>query len=436
MRVRLAVTVGLCCFALACGGGPPDGFTTTEWMTIQGMSPLPALPKDTTNKYADNDMAAQFGHTMFFETGYSGPIVVADDGTNGGLGAAGDTGKVGCVSCHQPAYSFADDRSKPNNVGLGVKYTTRNPPSLLNVGFYQWFTWAGRLDTAWCQGANAPETATDAAGNRCGVAHLIYSKYKDQYNAIFDDKLPDSLDPMATDAARFPAACKPKAAGAADGPWEMMAAADQTAIMRIMTNLGKSFAAYERKLISQNAPFDKYVAGDTTAINASAKRGLKLFIGEAFCVQCHTGPFFSDQKFHVMGVPQTGPNVPATDTGRYDDLPKCLANPYNSTSQFSDDTAAGHMKLDGLMQQMSDEGAFRTKDLRGVAGTAPYEHDGALATLADVVDFYAMGGGTTTYTKDEKLKPLNLTDMDKADLVSFLESLSGDPPAMPWGAAP
>ncbi len=433
--MRVATRVGLsvaAVVAVGCGG-PPDGFTSVEWKTIQGMSPLPALPTDTTNKYADNPAAAQLGHKFFFEPAYSGALVVGDNGMNGGLGAVGDTGKVSCSSCHQPDYHFADNRSKPNNVALGANYNTRNAPSMLNSAYYDWYTWAGRLDSNWAQGATAPESG-DLAGNRCGVAHLLWNKYKDEYNAIFDDKLPTSLDPAAADAARFPPACKPKAPGAADGPWEMMAAADQQAVLRIMSNWGKALAAYERKLVSGNAPFDKYVAGDLQAISASAKRGLKLFIGEAFCVQCHAGPIFTDQKFHNLGVPQTGPNVPMVDNGRFQDIPKLLANPYLGTSAFSDDQAAGHKKLDGVTADATLTGCFRTKDLRGVAGTAPYYHDGVFATLDDVVNFYSQGGGTPVMgTKDEKIKPLNLTDQQKADLVEFLKSLSGDEPGPEWG---
>ncbi|MFT3843153.1 MAG: cytochrome c peroxidase [Myxococcaceae bacterium] len=420
-------------FVSACGG-PPDGFTDEEWKTVQTMSPLPALPTDTTNKYADNELAAEFGHKMFFDPGYSGAIVTADDGTNGGLGAVGETGKVSCYSCHQPNYEWADNRSKPNNVPLGANYNTRNAPSMLNSAYYDWYTWAGRLDSNWAQGATAPESG-DLASNRCHVAHFIFDKYKADYNAIFDDKLPESLDANATDAARFPSACKPKAAGAADGPWEMMTADDRTAILRVMSNLGKAFAAYERKLVSGNSPFDKYVAGDHSAISASAKRGLKLFVGTAFCVQCHAGAIFSDQKFHNLGVPQMGPNVPATDNGRAQDIPKLLANPYIGTSAFSDDTAAGHKKLDPVMPDATLTGCFRTKNLRGVAGTAPYYHDGVFATLDDVVNFYSMGGGTsaTGGTKDEKIKALNLTDDQKKDLVEFLKTLTGETPDAKWG---
>jgi cytochrome c peroxidase len=429
-RFGLAATCAL--WAFGCGGpgsgAPPDGFTATEWDTVKGMSPLPAVPKDPTNKFADDPAAAKLGQKLFFEPGYSGPLKVADDGMNGGLGQLGETGKVACGSCHLPEYHFAENRSKPNNVALGANRAARNAPSLINVGFYEWFTWAGRLDTLWTQGSVSPESG-DLAGDRCAVVHLLFTKYRAEYDAIFPDKLPTALDPGAADAARFPALCKPKASPtAADGPWEMMAAADRTSVMRAMSNVGKSFAAYERKLVSGNASFDQYVAGDTKAISASAKRGLKLFIGKGFCVQCHAGPIFTDQKFHNTGVPQTGPNVPMVDTGRIDDLPKCLTNPYNSLSAFSDSVEEGHRKLDGQMPVEADRGAFRTKNLRGVADTAPYEHNGVFATLNEVVDFYSKGGGEGGFvgTKDEKLKPLNLTDAEKADLVAFLQTLSGE----------
>lgn len=425
------VTLGAVCAAFVIagctGGGPPDGFTTTEWDTVKGMSPLPAVPADPTNKHADSAAAAKFGQKMFFEKGYSGALKVADDGSNGGLGMLGETGKVACASCHLADYGWAENRSKPNNVALGANRAVRNAPSLINVGHYEWFTWAGRLDTLWTQGSVAPESP-DLAGDRCTIVHLLWTKYRVEYDGIFEDKLPAALDPAATDAARFPALCKPKAAGAPDGPWEMMAAGDRVLVMRAMSNVGKSFAAFERKLVSGNSAFDKYVAGDTAALSASAKRGLKIFIGKGFCVQCHAGPIFTDQKFHNTGVPQTGPGVPATDTGRFDDLPKCLANPYNSMTQFSDSVDAGTAKLSGLVAAEIDKGAFRTKNLRGVAQTAPYQHNGVHATLADVVEFYSKGGGDANFsgTKDEKLKPLNLTDTEKADLVAYLESLTGE----------
>ena len=210
----------------------------------------------------------------------------------------------------------------------------------------------------------------------------------------------------------------------------MMAPADQQIVETIMSNCGKSLEAYERKVISRNAPIDRYIAGDHTALSDSAKRGLELFIGKAACVACHTGTTLTDQDFHVTGVPQIGPHVAMTDNGRYDAIPKVLTSAYNGQGAFSDDTAAGMMKLAGLMQTMDDMGKFRTKSLRHVAKTGPFFHNGSAATLADVVTFYNMGGGSSMFagTKDARLAPLNLTAGEQDDLVQFLSTaLLGDP---------
>ncbi len=416
-----------------CGNGAAtvDGFTAAEWAKISMFGPL-ALPEpDTTNKYADDAAAAAFGQRLFFEKSYSGPLIVGDDGTNGGLGAVGETGKVGCVSCHDPSNWFIDTRSKPGNISLGVNYTPHNAPSLVNAAYYKWMTWTGKADAPWCQGSAAPEAATDAGSTRLAYVHMVYNKYKSDYNAIFPVPLDPALDPSAPDASRFPATGMPKAnASAPDGAWEGMTAADQQTVNLIMSNCGKALEAYERKLISRNAPIDRYIAGDYTALDASAKRGLKLFIGKAACAACHTGTTFTDQDFHTTGVPQTGAHVIATDSGRYDAVPKVLSSIYNGTGIYSDDVVAGMMKLAGLSQSMDQMGQFRTKSLRHLAKTGPFFHNGSAATLADVVTFYNMGGGMAMFsgTKDARLVPLNLTPGEQADLIEFLSTaLLGDP---------
>jgi cytochrome c peroxidase len=229
---------------------------------------------------------------------------------------------------------------------------------------------------------------------------------------------------IGTDAGRFPAAGKPKPVTdpvTADGPWELMAPADKTIINRIFVNYGKALQAYFRKLVSREAPFDAWMAGDSAALSASELRGAALFAGEAGCIDCHSGPHFSDEGFHDIGVPQTGPNVPATDDGRFKDLPALLTSTLNVNGAFSDKTDTG--KLDGLTNPPPDafKGVFRTPSLRGVALSAPYMHSGQLSTLADVVDFYSVGDATG------KLTPLNLSPAQKADLVAFLGSLTGKP---------
>ena len=95
-----------------------------------------------------------------------------------------------------------------------------------------------------------------------------------------------------------------------------MTPGDRDIVNRILVNSAKAMGAYMRLLVSRNAPFDRWVAGDPGALNDSAKRGLKLFLGKAACVPCHSRPAFTDNRFHNLGVPQTGPNVPLADSGR------------------------------------------------------------------------------------------------------------------------
>lgn len=416
-----------------CGSESEDDsavFSQSEWKIIRTLSPVPELPPDPTNAHADDPTAAKLGQSLFFETSYAGPIVVADDGTNGGLGQLGEKGKVGCVSCHNPSAWFMDTRSKPNNVSLGVAYTLRNAPSLVNVVFYKFYGWGMKQDWPWVQASGSPESKDNTGGNRLQFAHMMYAKYRDTYNAIFPVPLDPALDPAAPDAARFPPSGKPKASPSdPDGPWELMTHEDQVIIKRIMSNVGKSIEAYERLLVSRNAPFDRFVAGDSNAISTSAKRGLKLFIGKAACVQCHSDPTFTDNKVHNTGVPQRGPNVPETDTGHFGDADLLLKNAYNGATEFSDDPQAGAEKLANIKVDAANTGAFRTKSLRNVEKTAPYMHDGCMATLEEALEFYDAGGGSSQFSgnKDPLLLPLNLSSAEKAALVAFLKTLTGDP---------
>lgn len=391
----------------------------------RGFSPLPALPPDPTNAYADNAAAAVLGQRLYFDKSYSGPLSVADDGMNGGLGALGERGKVSCFSCHASP-SGDDNRSRPNNVSLGTGYGTRNALPVVNSAFYAWTNWGGRFDTQWSLPLAVAENPVTMNGSRLAVAHLLWNKYRADYDAIFPTPLDPALDPAAADAARFPLAGKPAAAGADAGVWEAMTPTDRAIVNRIYANYGKAIGAYMRKLVSRDAPFDRFVAGDATAISVAAQRGFRVFLGKGRCAPCHAGPFFSDNQFHALGVPQSGPRVPATDNGRFADVPALLASPFNSTGAFSDDAGVG--KLTGLAQSAGMTGQFRTPTLRGLSNSAPYMHAGQLATLEAVVDFYDVGGGALDGgVKDPLLQPLGLTAAEKADLLAFLRTLDGAP---------
>jgi cytochrome c peroxidase len=403
-----------------------EPWSATEMAALHSLSPLPAAPPaDTTNRYADDPAAARLGQKLFFDKRYSGPLAVGDDGSNGGAGAVGEAGRLSCASCHL-GQGQDDRRSRPGAVSLGADYLTRNAPTLVNASYYRWTNWAGRFSAQWELPPAVAENPKNMNSNRLKIAHHIFDNYRTEYEAVFGP-----LEPaIGTDPARFPAAGKPKAAGAADGAWEMMTAEDRTIVNRILVNYGKAIGAYLRRLVSGGSPFDRYVAGDEAALDCSAKRGLKVFVGKGACVACHKGPTFSDDQFHALGVPQSGDHVPAMDMGRFADIPALVASPFNSAGSFSDDPAAGAERLQGLTAMPSDEtkGQFRTATLRQIALTGPYMHNGSFATLEAVIDYYNQGAATSA-AKDPQLHALGLTAAEKEDLAAFLRSLTGQPMA-------
>ena len=411
----------------AADAGPAEvELTDTEWAIIETLSPLPAVPADPTNAHADDAAAALLGQRLFFDARYSGPLAVDSD-----LGAMGETGRVSCASCHS-SIVMSDDRSMPDNVSLGASFHSRNAPAIVNSSFYPWTNWGGRFSAQWELPPVVAEAGVIMNSSRLAIAHHIFDHYRADYEAIFG-----AMEPaIGTDTARFPATGKPMAP---DGNWETMTPEDQATVNRIWINYGKAIAAYVRLLVSGESAFDRFVAGDTAALDQSQQRGLRLFIGSARCVSCHSGPTFSDGRFHNIGVPQTGEHVPASDDGRWKDIPGLLASPFNSAGAYSDDADTGAARLAGLTNPAPEEarGAFRTPTLRGVAESAPYMHSGQVATLEAVVRHYNMGGSAPVAGElDSLVLPLDLSEQDAADLVAFLESLTGEPVAEELRTAP
>jgi cytochrome c peroxidase len=421
-----AVAAGAC--SSSSSDNKVDGiFTQAEWTKVKELSPLPPLPPDTTNKYADNPQAATFGQRLFWDKAFSGPIVTGADATNGGNGAVGEKGKVACASCHQPENHWIDRRSNPNKTSLGTNWTPRNAHTILNAAYYTPFNETdGLRDSPWSDACSTdPFDPNSFNGNRLLLVHTMFRKYRADYDALFDVKLDPALDPTAADAKRFPAEGNPKSADTdPDGDWEKMTDGDRLIANTIIANYGKAIQAYLRLLLSKDAPFDKYVAGDKSAISASAKNGLSLFIGKAACVACHSGPAFTDNKFHNQGLVAEGEHIIVDETGRYDGVKALLATEFNSNGVFSDDKNTG--RLNGVVVNEGDRGKWRTKELREIAETAPYEHTGQFANLIDVVHFVNQGGGASTIgTKDPLMKPLNLTEPEMNDIVEFLKTLTG-----------
>ena len=160
--------------------------------------------------------------------------------------------------------------------------------------------------------------------------------------------------------------------------------------------IGQALGSYLRTLLSANSPFDRwYFGGEAEAVSPAAKRGFFLFFGAAGCVECHRitqeAALFTDHAFHDTGVAREG-----GDPGRY-----------------------------GVTQDPAHRWQIKTPILRNVALTGPYMHNGSLATLGEVVDFYNRGGFPHVGA-DPRIQPLGLSEQDKLDLVEFLKSLTGE----------
>ena len=153
-----------------------------------------------------------------------------------------------------------------------------------------------------------------------------------------------------------------------------------------------AIATFERTLLSGNSAYDKFKAGDKKAMSAAQIRGLDVYLNKAKCDACHEGVAFTANAYHNIGV---GMDKPNPDEGRY-----------------------------AVTKNPADYGAFKTPGLRDISRTAPYMHDGGLKTLEEVVDFYDKGG-IPNKNLDEKIKKLNLTEVNKKDLVAFLKALDG-----------
>jgi cytochrome c peroxidase len=434
------------------GGAPPatksaaqsandsDIFSPADRALIATLSPLPDLPVDATNKYRDSAAAALLGQKLFFEPRLSGPIQTGTP-QEGQLGAIGEAGKIACRNCHMPESVWLYD-IRSNNGGtianataLGSAWMTRNVSSVVNTVFYihrsgaHWRENDGFSDSEWFDAQSEPEGPPVQNGSRLQLAHVIFDHYRDDYNAAFPDF---PLSPLLANKHRFPATGSPYTDQA---NWNSLSAADKEIVNRILVNYGKAIEAYLRKLVSRNAPFDRYVAGQRDAISRDAKLGLKVFIGKAGCVRCHNGPLFSDDDFHVIGLKidtTLSPHADPTEKGRAANQalicdPAVADGGFNVNGHFSDEPAT--TRNGGFCRQTIPVGLWRTKGLRQVAETAPYFRDGQAATLDDVIEFYDRGGDPegTFLGGPKAIQPLHLSAAEKRQLKEFLKTLTGEP---------
>lgn len=410
------VGIAVVCAAMVTGCTDEGVFTDEERATLEAMvlddaTPIPASP---TNRFADEPKAASLGHAVFFDKRW--------------ISGAGN-----CRTCHDTRAGGADTKSRTPTTVFGTVTFSRNTPTVFNVAFIPGVNhWGGLFSAVW-------SVPSDVGTSALEQAHFMYRDpfYRAAYEELFGPMPP--LDDMV----RFP-----PVGGRTSAAWMGMAPEDQKAMGRFTTNVGKALEAYERKFIDKNAPFDKYMNGDESAMPAAAIRGAKLFVGKAGCNECHNGPTFSDFKFHNIGVPQ---GALAKDYGFMGAGAFQSTYPFNANSEYSDDPAYGAEIVANIVAVPSAElpmvcgsdpmpgcGAFKTSRLRSVALTAPYMHTGGFTDLWDVVSFYNEGAGTDGYVgrRDPAIRPLFLSDDEISDLVAFLQALTGEPLPDEWSKCP
>ena len=243
---------------------------------------------------------------------------------------------VACSTCHEPSRAFAG--REPQSRGVVGRVGRRNAPALINRAWGTSFSWDGRIGTL-----------------------------EEQVLRPIED--PNEMD-LSIDRAAARVGLSP-------------------------TTIARALATYVRSIMSGNAPYDRFVSGDTSALGSNARLGMQLFRGKGNCTACHTGPTFTDEQFHNTGIA------------------------WDAASSFLDEGRAA------VTRRREDRGAFKTPTLRDVERSAPYMHDGSLRTLEDVIDYYDRGGNRHSQL-DPEVRPIGLTEPEKRALVAFLRSLTGE----------
>jgi cytochrome c peroxidase len=345
------------------GAGLPSGpapWRADELARIATLGPWPPPEaRDASNRVSGRAEAVALGEALFHSTRLS---------TVGGLR---------CASCHAPWRRFTDGRPR----ALGAAAGARNTPTLLDVRLQRWFGWDGGNDTLWAQSIRPILDPREMHGDAARVAA-----------ALRDDA---TLRPLYV--AAFGGAPP---------------ADDQTALV----DAGKALAAYQETLVSGRTPFDAFRdalgRGDAAAAArypVAAQRGLRVFIGAGGCVACHAGPGFSDGDFHASRIVSTRHDG-ARDTGRAHGLETLRTSAYARAGRFADGDRATQS-----MPREAPAGAFRTPGLREIVATAPYMHDGSVASLCEAVQPHA--------AREGQAAPRPLTLAERRDVVAFLRSL-------------
>jgi len=352
-------------------------FSDEEKRRILSHGPWPPKPeRDPSNRASGRPAAIALGERLFFEPRLS------------------SSGSVLCATCHVPFRGFQDGRPR----GFGLEEGERNTPTLLDVRFGRWFGWDGGNDSLWAQSIRPLLDAREMRSSATQVAALVRNDdfFNSAYQKAFERK------PPADDE-------------------------------ELLVDVGKALAAFQETLVSARTPFDDFRdalqredVSSMKAYPAAAQRGLKIFVGKGNCGVCHFGPQFTNGEFADTGVTFFSGNG-QVDSGRHGGIKKLKTSTHNLLGRFNDDparsSATGTRHVDA---QQRNFGEFRVPGLRNVARTAPYMHNGSLASLREVLRFYSELNEERLHADGEKiLKPLRLSAAEIDDLVAFLETLSG-----------
>ncbi len=363
-----------------------------RWMTVCGAAVAAVLVARATRATAQDPVYA-----WNIPSPFPRPAVPADNPMSAAKVELGrrlfyDTrlsvnSKQSCATCHRQELAFTDGRARA--VGTTGQVHPRGSMSLANVAYSPALTWSNPEMRGLEEQALVPMLGTDPVELGLGgrEADLLRTLERDTlYQRLF--------------ARAYPGAES----------------------LFTITHVVRAIASFERTMISMESPYDRYRYGrDTTAISPAAKRGSVIFFSgqQGACFQCHSGWNFNGELRH-----ERRPDVPASfqNTGLYN-LEGALSYPSTNTGIYE------------ITHRPQDMGRFRVPTLRNVAVTAPYMHDGSIATLDEVLDHYAAGGRTITSgpyagvgrdnpNKSPSVHGFTLTAGDRADLLAFLETLT------------
>lgn len=382
----------------------PDPWTPEELVILESLwlESLPSLPEDPSNAVADSVAAAKLGQLIFFDKRFSA------------------NGQISCATCHQPQKYFTDGMNKAFAIGQ----TARHTPSIVGTAYSPWLYWDGRKDSQWSQALSPMEDPAEHGGNRLQFVRLMSTdeRYRSEYEALFGE-MPDF-----TDQTLFPINAGPVSNPEWNSAWHMMTENNQHLVNQVFTNIGKLLAAYERRIMPSASRFDAYVASllknspelSQPLLTNDEINGLRLFIGDARCTECHNGPLFTNNEFHNTGLLPSPGELP--DQGRSRVVQQLLLDPFNCIGTYSD---ASHELCTELNYMRTERieliGAMRTPTLRNIGNTAPYMHKGQLPSLTDVLKHYNQA--ELALIGHNEAEPLGLNGKQLQQIELFLRTL-------------